>query len=139
MIALDLAEGMLREARTPPEAAATLPVESAADAAALPLRDASVDLVFSNLMLQWCQDPDAVFGECRRVLKPGGLLTFTTFGPDTLVELRRAWAAADDAHARQPVHRHARSRRRAGAIAGLAEPVMDVERFTRSPMRRSAT
>ena len=46
-------------------------------------------------MLQWCNEPDAVFRECRRVLKPGGLLTFTTFGPDTLVELRRAWAAAD--------------------------------------------
>jgi len=85
--------------------------------------------VFSNLMLQWCQDPDAVFGECRRVLKPGGLLTFTTFGPDTLVELRRAWAAADS---RTHVNRFIDMHDLGDALvrSGLAEPVMDVERFT---------
>src|SRR3984957_6336118 len=52
-----------------------------ADAQALPLRDGSVDLIVSNLMLQWC-DPDAIFTEFRRVLRPGGLLSFSAFGPD---------------------------------------------------------
>ena len=68
-----------------------------AEAEALPLPEASVDLVFSNLMLPWCEDLDAVFAEVARVLRPRGLFTFTTFGPDTLVELRAAWREADDA------------------------------------------
>jgi malonyl-CoA O-methyltransferase len=128
VIALDLAEGMLREAgrrRTLLRRFRRV----CGEAAALPLRDASVDLVFSNLMLQWCQDPDAVFGECRRVLRPGGLFTFTTFGPDTLVELRRAWAAADS---RTHVNRFIDMHDLGDALvrSGLAEPVMDVERYT---------
>jgi malonyl-CoA O-methyltransferase len=100
-----------------------------ADAASLPLRSGSVDLVFSNLMLHWCGEPDAVLAECRRVLRPGGLLTFTTFGPDTLVELRRAWAAVDD---RTHVNRFVDMHDLGDALlrAGLAEPVMDVERYT---------
>jgi malonyl-CoA O-methyltransferase len=63
------------------------------------------------------------------VLKPGGLLTFTTFGPDTLVELRRAWAAADG---RTHVNRFIDMHDLGDALlrAGLAEPVMDVERYT---------
>ena len=66
-----------------------------ADAEQLPLRDASVDLVYSNVALQWCNDLEGVFREINRVLRPGGLLMFTTFGPDTLSELRVSWAAAD--------------------------------------------
>ncbi|MEJ2435334.1 MAG: malonyl-ACP O-methyltransferase BioC, partial [Pseudolabrys sp.] len=65
------------------------------DAESLPLANASVDLIVSNLALQWCQDLDRVFEEFRRVLTPGGLLLFTTFGPDTLKELRASWARAD--------------------------------------------
>jgi len=128
VIALDLAEGMLREASRRQTLLRRFR-RVCAQASALPLRDGSVDLVFSNLMLQWCQDPDAVFGECRRVLKPGGLLTFTTFGPDTLVELRRAWAAADS---RTHVNRFIDMHDLGDALvrSGLAEPVMDVERFT---------
>jgi malonyl-CoA O-methyltransferase len=128
VIALDLAEGMLREAGGRQTLLRRFR-RVCGEAAALPLRDASVDLVFSNLMLQWCQDPDAVFGEIRRVLKPGGLLTFTTFGPDTLLELRRAWAAADE---RTHVNRFIDMHDLGDALvrSGLAEPVMDVERFT---------
>jgi malonyl-CoA O-methyltransferase len=128
VIALDLAEGMLREAGRRQTLLRRFR-RVCGQAAALPLRDASVDLVFSNLMLQWCQDPDAVFGEIRRVLKPGGLCTFTTFGPDTLVELRRAWAAADE---RTHVNRFIDMHDLGDALvrSGLAEPVMDVERFT---------
>ena len=128
VVALDLAEGMLREAGRRQTLLRRFR-RVCGHAAALPLRDASVDLVFSNLMLQWCQDPDAVFGECRRVLKPGGLLTFTTFGPDTLVELRRAWAAADG---RTHVNRFIDMHDLGDALvrSGFAEPVMDVERYT---------
>jgi malonyl-CoA O-methyltransferase len=128
VVALDLAEGMLREAGRRQSLLRRFR-RVCGQAAALPLRAASVDLVFSNLMLQWCQDPDAVFGECRRVLKPGGLLTFTTFGPDTLVELRRAWAAADGhTHVNRFIDMHDLGD--ALVRSGLAEPVMDVERFT---------
>lgn len=67
-----------------------------ADAAALPLADHSVDLLFSNLCLQWTGDLAAVFAGFRRVLRPGGLLLVSTFGHDTLHELRTAFAQADD-------------------------------------------
>jgi malonyl-CoA O-methyltransferase len=128
VIALDLAEGMLREAGRRQTLLRRFR-RVCGHAAALPLRDASVDLVFSNLMLQWCADPDAVFRECRRVLRPGGLLTFTTFGPDTLVELRRAWAEADGhTHVNRFIDMHDLGD--ALVRAGLAEPVMDVERCT---------
>jgi malonyl-CoA O-methyltransferase len=99
------------------------------DAHSLPLRDASVDLVFSNLMLQWCNDPDAVFRELRRVLRPDGLVSFTTLGPDSLQELRRAWAGVDGyTH----VHRFIDMHDLGDALMrnGFAEPVMDTERLT---------
>ncbi len=129
VVALDLAPGMLQEAGRRQTLLRRFR-RVCADAAALPLRDGSVDLVFSNLMLQWCNDPDAVFRECRRVLKPGGLMTFATFGPDTLVELRRAWAAAADGHTH--VNRFIDMHDLGDALvrSGLAEPVLDVERYT---------
>lgn len=65
------------------------------DANKIPLSDQSVDLVFSSLMLQWSNNPDAVFAEVKRVLRPGGVFVFTTFGPDTLKELRESWRQAD--------------------------------------------
>jgi malonyl-CoA O-methyltransferase len=63
----------------------------------LPCADASVDLLVSNLMLQWCPDLLGVLAEWRRVLRPGGALLLTTFGPMTLKELRASWAAVDTA------------------------------------------
>jgi malonyl-CoA O-methyltransferase len=99
-----------------------------ADAAALPLRAHSVDLIYSNLMLPWCHRPEDALRELARVLKPGGLLIFSTLGPDTLGELRAAWAAADQ-------HPHvlpfAEMHQLGDALtrAGLAEPVTDVEHF----------
>jgi malonyl-CoA O-methyltransferase len=99
-----------------------------ADAEALPFADRSFDLVFSNLALQWC-DPDAVFRECRRVLRPGGLLLFTTFGPDTLKELRVAWHAVDrDPHVHAFIDMHDLGD--ALVRARFADPVMDVEPLT---------
>jgi malonyl-CoA O-methyltransferase len=102
----------------------------AADAAALPLRDASADMVFSNLALQWCNDPDRVLRDCRRVLRPGGVLHLATLGPDTLVELRRAWQDADPGHVH--VNRFIDMHDLGDALvrAGFAEPVLDVERYT---------
>jgi malonyl-CoA O-methyltransferase len=128
VIAADLSPGMLREAASHRGLLRRFDV-LCADAARLPLRTASVDIVFSNLMLQWCSDPDAVFSECRRVLKPGGLLTYTTFGPDTLVELRRAWATVDDlTHVNRFIDMHDLGD--AMIRSGFAAPVMDVERCT---------
>ncbi len=66
------------------------------DAHKIPLSDKSVDLVFSSLMLQWCNDPDAVFAEIKRILKPNGVFLFTSFGPDTLKELRESWRQVDE-------------------------------------------
>jgi malonyl-CoA O-methyltransferase len=100
-----------------------------ADVEALPLANASVDLVFSNASFQWCNDIQETFGECLRVLRPGGLLMFTTFGPDTLWELREAWAAADG-------HSHVSSFLDMHDIgdalvrARFADPVLDAERLT---------
>jgi malonyl-CoA O-methyltransferase len=99
-----------------------------ADAGLLPFKDASIDLIASNLMLQWC-DPDAVFAEFRRVLAPEGLLTFSTFGPDTLRELRAAWAQVDaHTHVHQFIDMHDLGD--ALVRAGFSAPVLDVERFT---------
>jgi malonyl-CoA O-methyltransferase len=99
-----------------------------ADAARLPFADGSVDLILSNLMLQWC-DPDAVFAEFRRVLGPHGLVSFTTLGPDTLRELRSAWRAADSrTHVNQFMDMHDIGD--ALIRSGFASPVLDVERYT---------
>jgi malonyl-CoA O-methyltransferase len=99
-----------------------------ADAELLPLRDGSVDLIVSNLMLQWC-NPDAVFAEFRRVLKPAGLLSFSAFGPDTLRELRSAWGQIDaHSHVNQFIDMHDLGD--ALVRNGFAAPVLDVERFT---------
>jgi len=94
----------------------------------LPLADGGVDLILSNLMLQWC-DPDAVFAEFRRVLAPSGLLCFTTFGPDTLRELRSAWREVDSrTHVNQFIDMHDLGD--ALVRAGFSSPVLDVERYT---------
>lgn len=128
VVALDLAPGMLRAARTQrPWRRRLDPV--CGDAAALPLADGAVDLVFSNLMLQWCDAPDLVFAEFRRVLRPGGLVLFTTFGPDTLKELRAAWGAADGhTHVSRFIDMHDLGD--ALMRTGFGEPVMDMEQLT---------
>lgn len=98
-----------------------------ADARRLPFDDASFDLVFSNLMLQWLLPPDVALAEMHRVLRPGGLLLLSSFGPETLQELRAAWAAAD---ARVHVNDFIDVHDLGGALqrAGFAEPVLDVDR-----------
>lgn len=96
VLGLDLAEGMLRHAR------AQIPSTQywlCGDAENLPLAGASVDGVFSSLSAQWCEDPDALFSELARVLRPGGWCAIATLGPATLEELRQTWASVDG-HAR---------------------------------------
>ena len=99
------------------------------DAESLPLADNSMDFIYSNLTLQWCTDLDRTFGEFKRVLKPGGLLSFSTLGPDTLKELRTSWQSVDH---NQHVHTFIDMHDVGDAMirAGLADPVMDVENFT---------
>ncbi|HET9693976.1 MAG TPA: pimeloyl-ACP methyl ester esterase BioH [Steroidobacteraceae bacterium] len=129
VVALDLAPGMLLEAGRQQTLFKRFD-RVAADAASLPLRDGALDMVLSSLMLQWCNDPDRVLRECRRVLRPGGVLHFATFGPDTLIELRRAWQAADPAHAHVSRFIDMHDLGDALVRAGFAEPVLDVERYT---------
>ncbi len=94
VIALDIAEGMLRILGGRPGLQGRVQ-RICGDGESLPLRDHGVDLVFSNLALQWCADLPAVLAEFRRVLRPGGAILFSTFGEATLCELREAWALAD--------------------------------------------
>ncbi len=94
LLALDIAEGMLAALKARPGLGGNS-LHICGDCETLPLRDGSVDLVFSNLALQWCADLPGVLAEFRRVLRPGGLLAFSSFGPATLGELREAWAKAD--------------------------------------------
>jgi malonyl-CoA O-methyltransferase len=90
-VALDIAEGMLRHAR--PQGGAAHYV--AGDAENLPLRDDSVDLMFSSLAVQWCSDFAAVLAEARRVLRPQGVFAFASLCVGTLYELRDSWQAVD--------------------------------------------
>jgi malonyl-CoA O-methyltransferase len=92
----DLSSQMLKNARTQFSRWFSKNHFVCADANQMPLPDNSFDLVFSNLMLQWCNNPDLVFAEIKRVLKPGGVFLFTSFGPDTLKELRESWQRVDD-------------------------------------------
>lgn len=101
-----------------------------ADARSLPFESASIDLVFSSLMLQWIDPLDDALQEIRRVLRPGGLLLASSFGPQTLQELRAAWSAADDAvHVNDFVDMHDFGS--ALQRAGFTEPVLDVDRHLR--------
>jgi malonyl-CoA O-methyltransferase len=128
-LALDLAPGMLAQARRRSRLWRRF-ARICADAAALPLASGSVDLVFSSLMLQWCEEPQAVFAEIGRVLRPGGLLLFSTLGPQTLEELRSAWRAVDATpHVSEFVDLPQLSV--AMGNAGLAEPVLDTDQLVR--------
>ncbi len=128
VIALDLALPMLREAKR--HASWRRPLRRVCGSATqLPLPDHSIDVLHSNLCIQWCDDPAELFAECVRVLKPGGFLAASTFGPDTLCELRQAWAGSDQ---RPHVGRFLDMHDLGDAMiaAGLRDPVLDVDRYT---------
>jgi malonyl-CoA O-methyltransferase len=127
VIALDLAPGMLREARRHQWPWRRFE-RVCGDALRLPLQAGSVDLIFSNLMLQWCEPLPAALAEVRRVLRASGFFAFSTFGRDTLHELRSAWAQADGYN---HVNHFTDMHEVGDALlrAGLTEPVLDVDRF----------
>jgi malonyl-CoA O-methyltransferase len=134
VLALDIALPMLQLAATRPTWWAKLLGRSrhsflCADIEALPIRQNSVDMVWSNLAIQWCNDIELTFRELHRTLRPDGLLMFSTFGPDTLMELRTA-SRSDSQHTH--VNRFFDMHDIGAALvrAGFADPVMDVERFT---------
>ena len=132
VVAVDIAPGMLAQVRRQggrrlnPFVRRPEPVR--ADARALPLADRSVDVLLSNLCLQWVDDLPAVLAGFRRVLKPGGMLLVSTFGHDTLVELRQAFAAADDAPHVSPFVQIGQF---GDALieAGFKDPVLDRDMF----------
>ncbi|MCC6194943.1 MAG: malonyl-ACP O-methyltransferase BioC [Burkholderiales bacterium] len=142
VVALDIALPMVAAARErgrqgrsllrrllPARRAGAAPWYLCGDLNCLPLRGVAFDLVWSNLALQWVNDLPRAFAEWRRVLKVGGLVSFTTFGPDTLMELRRAFARADGhTHTNRFIDMHD-----IGDMlvdAGFADPVMDMEKIT---------
>jgi len=124
VLGIDSSRGMLRTAAASTAEAVRL---IAGDATALPLRAASVELVLANLVLPSCR-PERLFAEAARVLTEGGALMFATLGPDSLQEVRAAFAAVDDR-----IHVHAAFDMHdlgdLAMAAGLAEPVLDVDRI----------
>jgi malonyl-CoA O-methyltransferase len=135
VIALDIALTMLQAGRAPRSWLQRMGVGRSriaavcSDVERLPLKTRSVDLIWSNVTLQWAADLPNTLKELRRVLRPGGLLMFSTFGPDTLKELRAAFAAADGhSHVNRFTDMHD-----IGDMlvqARLADPVMDMEQIT---------
>jgi malonyl-CoA O-methyltransferase len=129
VIGVDLAPGMLQVARKHQPWFGAKAQWICAEATQLPLADASCDLLYASLLLQWCEDLDATLLEWRRLLKPHGLLLFSTLGPDTLRELRAAWSSVDKFN---HVNRFLDMHDVGDALirAGFVEPVMDVENMT---------
>lgn len=139
IISLDIALGMLQHTQ------ANMPILQrwlssitgkknlvCADIESLPLANQSVDMVWSNLALQWCNQLDQAFTEIKRVLKPEGLVMFSTFGPDTLKELRLASTPVGEEHANTHVSRFIDMHDIGDAMtrAGFSAPVLDVEYYT---------
>lgn len=131
-IGVDLSAAMLARAAPPTRLSRLFGRRQAqrrllcAEAAALPLAEGSIDLLFSNLMLHWHPLPHTAFPEWLRVMRVDGLLLFSCFGPDTLKELRRACEAARFPARPMPfVDMHDFGDMM--VAAGFATPVMDVE------------
>ncbi|MDT8319722.1 MAG: methyltransferase domain-containing protein [Xanthomonadales bacterium] len=128
VISFDLSPGMLRQAQD--KSTLLRPLKPVCgDMGALPFATRSVDLMFSNLASFWYPEPERMFAEFRRVLRPQGMLLFSTLGPDSLSELRTAWSVRDaDIHV--PHFADLLELGDALMAAGFGEPVMDVERVT---------
>ena len=100
-----------------------------ADAESLPIADECSEFAFSNLMFQWVSRLDRALEEIYRALRPGGLLLFSTFGPDSLFELRESWSGVDD-HVHVNAFTDMHDLGDALVRAGFADPVMEAETFT---------
>jgi malonyl-CoA O-methyltransferase len=128
IIALDFAAPMLMAGKHKMQGNPNVS-QLCADAAALPLGNQSIDMIFSNLVLHHCPNPGAALAEARRALRFPGLLTFTMLGQDSFIELRNAWAAVDNfSHIAHFMDMHHVGD--ALIQAGFAEPVVDVELLT---------
>lgn len=129
VIALDVSLPMLHQARR--HAGWWKPfARLGADARALPFPDHSMDVVYSNLCLQWCDAPQPFLTEMGRVLKPGGLMVVSSLGPDTLCELRAAWAEADVEQPHVGRFLDVHDIGDAALAAGLKDPVLDADHIT---------
>jgi malonyl-CoA O-methyltransferase len=135
LVALDLAYAMLQRVQRRLKWWQMLPALRPAlhvvcgDVEALPIKTGGITLAWSNLALQWANDLPRAFGELFRILAPGGLLMFSTFGPDTLKELRRSYDGTDGrTHVSRFVDMHDIGDMLVGA--GYADPVMDMEQIT---------
>lgn len=121
LICLDFAQNSLKNNQTTDKICA--------NANHLPLADNSVDIVMSSLMMQWCPDLKQLFSEIHRVLKNNGLILFSTFGPDTLKELKKSWSVVDnETHVNTFVDMHDIGDQMLGA--GFVSPVTEMEKLT---------
>lgn len=128
VVSLDCSANMLRQARRKRTRFSRVE-ELQADASALPLQQGSVDLVFANMLLPWLDDLDGFFESVNRVLRKDGLFVFSTLGPDSLSEIRGAWAGVDRGeHVNTFVDMHDIGD--ALVRSGLREPVLDVDYLT---------
>lgn len=125
IMALDIAPAMLQALRCEHANIKNI-YPLAADIEALPLQTCCMDLIFSNLALQWCNDLPKTLQGLHATLRPGGLLMFTTLGPDTLKELRYVFNELDQ-------HTHVNAFWDMHDIgdclidAGFSTPVMEME------------
>lgn len=128
VIALDIAQAMLEQTKSKLNANKSVHY-LACDVEKIALADNSVDLVISSLTVQWCNDYITAFSELKRVLKPGGCILFSSFGPDALKELRHCWYKVDnDQHVNSFIDMHHIGD--ALVQAGFENPVMDTETIT---------
>ncbi len=101
LIGIDVAAGMLAQTRLRLERVSKKVVLLERDLENTGLENECADIVFSNAAIQWCQSRLA-FAEMNRILRPGGQLFVSTFGPQTLCEWRQAWQAAPWMGAKSP-------------------------------------
>jgi len=127
LISVDFAANMLKIGRSKKKWLAKTTFAQAR-AEQLPFANESVDVVFSNMLLPWLDDPTPVFKEVARVLRRGGLFAFATLGPDSFQELNRAWATVDNG---PHVNRFSDMHNLGDALvtSGLSDPVLDVDRL----------
>lgn len=128
IIQVDFALQMLRLARRQSRRIFSRQAFACAAAEGLPFAG-TIDMTFSNLMLQWCNDPARVFAQAHQAMSAGALIIFSSFGPDTLLELRESWAAVDeDTHVNAFLDMHDLGD--VLTMSGFESPVMEVEQLT---------
>ena len=128
VISVDLSQRRLAAARRGHGRFARLH-EVAADVSRLPFPDRVFDMVFANLLLPYFPGPAVLTREIARVLRPEGLFTFASLGPDSFLELREAWSRVGD-EPRMPLLLDMHDLGDTLVAAGFRDPVLDVEHLT---------